>query len=114
MDYEQFFHDIYAAFNARDIDAVLKTFHPDVHWPNGWEGGFVEGHDAVRAYWTRQWKEVNPIVEPVAVKEQPDGSVAVEVHQVVKDYGGAMLFDGYLRHIYRFEQGLVTSMEIRN
>ena len=33
----------YEAFNARDIDALLSLMHPDVHWPNGWEGGYVEG-----------------------------------------------------------------------
>jgi hypothetical protein len=31
----------------------------DVHWPNGWEGGYVEGHDEVRDYLTRQWKELH-------------------------------------------------------
>src|SRR5215203_5116409 len=33
----------YAAFNARDIDAVLSMVHPDVAWPNGMEGGYVYG-----------------------------------------------------------------------
>jgi ketosteroid isomerase-like protein len=31
----------YAAFNARDIDAVLAVMHPDVDWPNGMDGGRV-------------------------------------------------------------------------
>src|SRR5437762_10165350 len=56
--------DAYAAFNARDIDAALGTMHPDVVWPNGMEGGYVHGHDAVRAYWTRQWDVIDPHVEP--------------------------------------------------
>jgi hypothetical protein len=42
----------YAAFNARNIDAVLAAMHPDVDWPNGWEGGRVRGHPQVRDYWT--------------------------------------------------------------
>ncbi|WP_255454595.1 nuclear transport factor 2-like protein [Nakamurella alba] len=29
------FQDLYASFNARDEDAVLRHFTPDVHWPNG-------------------------------------------------------------------------------
>jgi hypothetical protein len=45
----------YTAVNARDIDAVLSLMHPDVDWPNGWEGGRVVGHAGVREYWTRQW-----------------------------------------------------------
>ncbi len=38
----------YAAFNARDIEAVLAVMHVDVDWPNGMEGGRVLGHDEVR------------------------------------------------------------------
>lgn len=46
---------LYDRFNARDLDAVLATMHPDVVWANGLEGGFVYGHDGVRNCWTRQW-----------------------------------------------------------
>jgi ketosteroid isomerase-like protein len=102
----------YAAFNARDIDAVLATFHADIHWPNGWEGGYVDGHAQVRDYWTRQWRELDPAVEPVGFRERDDGRLEVEVHQVVKDRGGAVLFDGAVRHVYAFRDGLILSMEI--
>ena len=40
----------YTAFNARDIDTILSWMHPDVEWANGMEGGYVHGHDGVRAY----------------------------------------------------------------
>jgi hypothetical protein len=30
---------LYERFNARDMEAVLATMHPDVIWPNGMEGG---------------------------------------------------------------------------
>ena len=46
---------LYERFNARDVDAVLAYLTSDVEWPNGWEGGYVHGHDEVRDYWTRQW-----------------------------------------------------------
>jgi hypothetical protein len=51
---------LYEAFNARDIDAALAVMHPHVKWPNGWEGGHVVGHEAVCAYWTPQWTELDP------------------------------------------------------
>src|SRR5215203_4499271 len=54
------------AFNARDIAAVLSMMHPDVQWPNSMEGGYVYGHDGVRAYRTRQWGLIHPLVEPQA------------------------------------------------
>jgi hypothetical protein len=53
----------YAAFNARDVEAVLAAMHPDVDWPNGMEGGRVLGHAAVRAYWIRQWGLIDPRVD---------------------------------------------------
>jgi ketosteroid isomerase-like protein len=37
----------YEALNARDIDGALALMHPDVDWPNGWEGGRVHGHGLV-------------------------------------------------------------------
>ena len=57
---------VYKRFNARDMEAVLAALHEDVMWANGMEGGHVQGRDAVRAYWTRQWAMVDPHVEPVS------------------------------------------------
>ena len=80
-DHEALLRKTYAAFNARDIDAVLATMHPDVDWPNAWEGGRVHGHGAVRGYWTRQWAEIDPTVEPTDIAPpDADGRVAVTVH----------------------------------
>lgn len=102
----------YAAFNARDIDAALTTMHPDVQWPKAFEGGYVSGHGAIRDYWTRQWAEINPTVEPVAFTERPDGTLEIAVHQTVKDLQGAVLFDGTVKHIYTLQDGLLRRMDI--
>lgn len=109
---QELLRQAYAAFNARDIDAVLSLMHPQVRWPNGWEGGHVNGHEEVRAYWTRQWKELDPQVEPVGFKQRPSGAVEVAVHQRVKDRKGDVLFDGLVKHVYTLEQGKIQSMEI--
>ena len=103
----------YTSFNARDIDAVLKTMDENVDWPNGMEGGRVHGHAEVRAYWTRQWKAVDPHVEPVGFETEADGRIAVTVHQRVCDLNGKVLVDHLIGHIYRIEDGLIQSMEIR-
>ena len=58
--HEQTLRSLYQAFNKRDIDAVLAAMSEDVDWPNAWEGGRVHGKQAVRAYWTRQWQEIDP------------------------------------------------------
>lgn len=102
----------YAAFNARNIDAALATMHPDVVWPNGMEGGTVHGHQGIREYWTRQWTLVDPHVDPVDFTTLPDGRIAVDVRQVVRDGAGTLLVDQMVQHVYRLEDGKVRSMEI--
>jgi hypothetical protein len=102
----------YAGFNNRNIDAVLSIMHPDIHWPKAFEGGYVIGQDAVRDYWTRQWSEINPKVEPLLITERPDGKIEVEVYQLVKDLEGNILFDGTVRHVYVIAGGLLQQMDI--
>jgi ketosteroid isomerase-like protein len=83
--HEQALRALYRAFNHRDIEAVLAAMSDDVDWPNAWEGGRIHGKDAIRAYWTRQWQEIDPHVEPISITAaRPDGDVAVDVHQVVR------------------------------
>jgi hypothetical protein len=104
----------YAAFNARDIDAALSAMHPDVDWANGMEGGRVHGHAAVRDYWTRQWTMIDPHVDPVGFSSDAAGRIVVDVHQVVRDLGGAVIADQMVQHVYTIEDGLVRRMEIRS
>jgi len=104
---------VYTAFNRREIETVLATMHSDVDWPNGMEGGRELGKDAVRAYWQRQFKIIDPKVEPQGFTTEPDGRIAVAVHQVVHDKSGKLLVDQIIHHIYEFRDGLIQSMEIR-
>lgn len=103
----------YAAFNARDIEAALELMHPDVEWPNAWEGGRVVGHEAVAAYWRRQFESVSSTVEPERFDHERDGSIMVTVHQVVRDTKtGELQSDTHVLHRYRLEDGLVTRMDV--
>ena len=103
----------YEAFNARDIAAAVALMHPDVDWPNAWEGGRVTGRQAVTDYWTRQFEAISSTVEPVAFTDEPDGSITVDVHQVVRDARtGEVLSDSRVRHRYRFSEGLVVRMDV--
>jgi ketosteroid isomerase-like protein len=103
---------VYAAFNRRDIDAALAGMHPEVKWANGMEGGTVDGHQAMREYWTRQWGVINPRVEPLSFEEDETGRVMVKAHQVVRDLKGAVIADRMVWHAYAFEDDLIKSMEI--
>jgi hypothetical protein len=112
MEFQSLIKHAYENFNKRNIDETLKTMDPDVRWPNGWEGGYVMGHMEIRDYWTRQWKEIDPSVEPIGFKTLQDDKFEVDVHQVVKDLDGKLLFDGNVKHVYTFENSLIKSMEI--
>jgi hypothetical protein len=104
--------DAYTAFNARDINAALALMTPDVAWPKAFKGGFVRGHEEVRAYWTEQWSEINPNVEPMGFYPQDAGRIFVEVHQVVRDLDGSVLADENVGHRFTFEHGLIKAMEV--
>ncbi len=85
---------------------------PDVTWPMAFKGGFVQGPEAIRAYWSEQWSEIDPHVEPVAFHPQGTGVVLVDVHQVVRSLAGAVLVDAHVGHRFTIAQGLILGMEV--
>ena len=110
---EQVLRCAYRAFNARDVEAAIAVMHPEVDWPNAWEGGRVIGRAAVRHYWTRQFAAISSKVEPEGFTEEADGSITVDVHQVVQDPGtGDLISDSRVRHRYRLKDGLVVRMDV--
>jgi ketosteroid isomerase-like protein len=110
---EEVLRAAYAAFNSRDVDAAIELMHPDVDWPNAWEGGRVIGRQAVAAYWTRQFESIQSTVEPEHFDQEPDGSIAVTVHQVVRDAKtDELLSDSRVLHHYGLERGLVVRMDV--
>ncbi|MET0355848.1 MAG: nuclear transport factor 2 family protein [Cellvibrio sp.] len=102
----------YTAFNARDISAALKLMNEDVTWPKAFKGGFVKGPDEIRKYWTEQWSEINPQVEPAAFYPQNDSQILVDVHQVVRSLDGSVLADEHVGHLFTIKNGLIQAMEI--
>lgn len=102
----------YAAFNARDIDAAVALMTPDVAWPRAFKGGFVQGPEEVRAYWTEQWSEINPHVEPVAFYPENADRILVDVHQVVRDMAGTVIADEHVGHRFTIDHGLIQIMEV--
>ena len=105
-------HAAFAAFNTRDIDAALALMTPDVVWPRAFKGGFVHGPEEVRAYWTEQWSEINPHVEPVSFYSEENWRILVDVHLVVRDKAYAVLVDEHVGQRFTFENGLIQAMEV--
>src|ERR1700740_1694660 len=103
----------YSAFNHRDIDGALALMSENVSWPKASEGGRVVGKEEIRSYWTRQWKEFDPHVEPLQVINQKDGITEVKVHQLVKSLGGEVLSDSEVWHVYTIANGLIERMDLK-
>ncbi len=104
--------EAYSAFNRRDIDGALALMSENVSWPKASEGGRVVGKEEIRAYWTRQWREFDPHVEPLEVIEREGSKTHVKVHQLVKTLSGDVLSDTDVWHIYTIAKGLIERMDL--
>jgi len=104
---------VYAAFNRRDIDGALALMSEKVDWPKASEGGRVVGKGEIRAYWTRQWAEFDPHVEPIEVIDREGGKTDVKVHQLVKNLNGGVLSDQEVLHIHTIVNGLIERMDVK-
>jgi hypothetical protein len=111
-DLAKLLRSVYVAFNARDIDAALSLMTLDVEWPRAFKGGYVHGPDAVRTYWSEQWGEIDPHVEPVAFHSVSPDQVLVDVRQIVKGLDGALLADEIVHHRFTFEGGMIRKMDV--
>jgi hypothetical protein len=102
----------YSAFNRRDVDAAFAVMSENVDWPRASEGGRVVGKEEIRAYWTRQWAEFDPRVEPMEVTDLAAGRTEVKVHQLVRNRNGDILSDQTLLHVFTIANGLIERMDI--
>ena len=102
----------YAAFNMRDVDGALALMTSDVSWPKASEGSKVVGKDEIRAYWTRQWSEFDPYVEPLTFTAAGDSMIRVKVHQLVKNLTGDVLSDSEITHVFTMSSDLIAAMDL--
>ncbi|MEO1762159.1 MAG: nuclear transport factor 2 family protein [Cyanobacteria bacterium J06629_18] len=109
---QEFLQKLYDAFNNREIETIISFMHPDVKWANGLEGGFVYGQDAVREYWTNQFKDIQVELETLKFETDKNNRNLVTVHQVIRDLQGNLLADATIQQIFTIEDGLISLYEI--
>jgi glutamate synthase domain-containing protein 3 len=109
---QQFLQDLYDAFNKREIETIISSMRPDVKWANGLEGGFVYGRDAVRDYWTNQFKSIQVELETLKFETDENNRNIVTVHQIIKDVEGNLLADATIQQIFTIEDRLISLYEI--
>jgi hypothetical protein len=110
--HQQFLQNLYDAFNKREIEIIISLMRPDVKWANGLEGGFVHGRDAVREYWTNQFKTIQPELETLNFETDEKNRNIVTVHQIIRDLQGNLLADATVQQIFTIENGLISLYEI--
>ena len=103
----------YSAFNQRNVDGALALMSEDVSWPKASEGGRVVGKEEIRGYWTRQWSEFDPHVDPIEVIDREGGKTEVKVRQLVKSVSGEVLSDSEVWHVYTIANGLIQRMDLK-
>lgn len=86
----------YAAFNAGDGDPLHADTVP-----------------AARAAVAGLWASLEPELHPTELHVAADGTVVVDVRQVVRDGSGRIVAEGAARHVYRLDADLVQEMSIR-
>ena len=60
----------------------------------------------------RQWSELHAQVEAGEITARPDGTIAVAVHQTVRELDGSLLSEGDVVHVYTFHDGLIARMDV--
>src|SRR5882762_8532553 len=109
---QQFLQNLYDAFNKREIETIISLMRPHVKWANGLEGGFVYGRDAVREYWTNQFKDIQPELETLKFETDEKNRNVVTVHQIIRDLQGKLLADATVQQIFTIENGFISLYEI--
>jgi phage pi2 protein 07 len=108
----QLLQSLYDAFNNRELETIISVMHPEVKWANGVEGGFVYGRDAVREYWTNQYKVIQVQLETLKFEMDDKNRNVVTVHQIVKDLQGNLLADMTVKQIFTIENDEIVLYEI--
>lgn len=111
MNYPSLIQHAYAAFNVRDVPALLAMLHPQVRWAKTQQGDYLTGPDEVLKHWRRLWQEIDVHDEPTDIRELTDGRLDVAVNQVIKDKQGNLISEGPLKVLYAFQEGLIQQMD---
>jgi len=103
---------VYDAYNRRDFEAFSAMLTPDVDWPDLVEGGRLTGRDALFAYWARNDRSITVDSAPVSFADLPDGRIAVNVNQIVRNLAGQIWSDSCVRHIFALRDGLIARLDV--
>lgn len=73
----------------------------------------LRGHEEVRAYWQAQFEVAHPLVSLEGLALGTDSRTVVTVRTGLRDAEGDHWAEEPVEHVYTFEKGLITHMEVR-
>lgn len=111
-DAEALLTKVYEAYNRRDFAALSAFLTSDVDWPDQLQGGRVTGRDAVAAQWRETARSIQVDLAPVTFALEPDGRLAVNVNQVVRNLAGQVWSDSCVRHLFTLEDGRIARLDV--
>lgn len=111
-DAEALLTKVYDAYNRRDFADLSVLLTADTNWPDMVEGGRLIGPAALSAYWARNDKLITVDIAVVSYAALPDGRVAADVNQIVRNLAGQVWSDTCERHIFTLRDGLVARLDI--
>jgi len=104
--------EVYAAFNARDLERMGRAFHVEVEWPDLLEGGVLHGRQTVVDYFRRQFALMQPEAEIIDITPVGEDQAIVHVQYAVRDAQGGLWSDTQARLRFTFADGLIRRMAI--
>ena len=102
-------HQMYDAYNARQMDAALTGLHAKVDWDGGAEG-MLHGKEAVERHWRSQWQDADAKVY-IRSSAWENSSLVLQVTLKTGTPHGAS--EQQIQNVVTFKDGLVASLRIK-
>lgn len=103
---------LYAAINARDLDATVACYAPQARFVDGLEGGMLEGHEAIRAHFVHLFETIRVELALIDLTQLPDGRLRARLQVVARGPGGGLWQDDTVTACYRLDRGLIVEQDV--
>lgn len=104
--------ELYAAINARDLDATVACYASHARFADGLEGGMLEGLEAIRAHFAHLFETIHVELAMIDLIRQADGRLRASLQVVTRGPGGGLWQDDVVTVWYRLERGLIVEQDV--
>lgn len=102
---------LYAALNQSHFGAGMGLLHADVEWSDDLTGQCLKGRVEIARHWMNQWVRSDIKLEALSF-QCLDDAVTVDVRLCTHEHAHAQPHERTLRHVFRFQDGLILSKRL--